>query len=121
MGHVSRKHCEEIMMKFMNLMPLDRFWKLVFVDRDILASGPQETCFILANLALEDINKQPAPGMRGHPICLGPNEEVQQRVAIVDQLHFEVYILFTSAYESYDFHTSLFTSIKHKASIKSVK
>jgi hypothetical protein len=109
------------MMKFMILMPLDRFWKLVFVDRDILASEPQETCFILANFAVEDINKQPTPGMRGHPICLGPNGEVQQRVAIVDQLHSEVYILFTAPYESHEFHTSLFTSIKHIASIKFIQ
>jgi hypothetical protein len=51
MGHVSRKHCEEIMMKFMILMPLDRFWKLVFVERDILDSGPQETLFLhLSNI-----------------------------------------------------------------------
>jgi hypothetical protein len=121
MGHVSMKHCEEIMMKFMNLMPLDRFWKLVFVDRDIIASIPQETCFILANLVVEDINKQPTPGMRGHPICLGPNEVVPQRVAIMDQLHSEVYILFTAVYESHEFHTSLFTSIKHKTSIKYIK
>jgi hypothetical protein len=105
-------------MKFMNLMFLDRFWKLVFVDRDILPSGPQETCFIRAILAVEDINNQPTPEMRGHPICLGPNEEVRQRVAIVDQLHSEVYFLFTAAFESHEFHTSLFTSIKHKASIK---
>jgi hypothetical protein len=121
MGHVSRKHCEEIMMNFCILMPLDQFWKLVFVDRHILASAPQETCFILVNLAVEDFYKQPAPGMRGHPICFGPNEEVQQRVAIVDQLHSEVCIFFIAAYESYEFHTSLFISIKSKASIKFIK
>jgi hypothetical protein len=39
----------------------------------------------------------------------------------VDQLNTEVYILFTAAYESHEFRTSLFTSIKLKASIKFIK
>jgi hypothetical protein len=39
----------------------------------------------------------------------------------VDQLHFEVYILFTAAYESYEFQTIFITSIKHLASIIYIK
>jgi hypothetical protein len=120
MGHVSRKHCEEIMMKLLIFMPLDRLWKLVVEYRDILTSIPEETCFILSNLAVEDFYKKPTPEMRGHLICLGPNEVVRQRVAVY-QLITEVYILFTAAYESYEFQTILNTSIKHIASIKYIK
>jgi hypothetical protein len=102
-------------------MPFDRLWKLVVEHRDILTSIPQETCFIPANLAVEDFYKQPTPEMRGYLICLGPNEVVQQRVAIVDQLHSEVYILFTAAYELYEFQTIFITFIKHLASIRFIK
>jgi hypothetical protein len=99
MGHVSRKHCEEIMMKFCyDLISLDRLQKLVNKDRDILTSVPLETLFLLADLAFKDFRMQPTPGMRGHPICLGPNEVVRQRVARVDQLNSEVYILFSATY-----------------------
>jgi hypothetical protein len=75
----------------------------------------------LANLAFKDFKMQPTFGMRGHPNCLGLNEVVRQKIAKMDQLNSEVYILFTAAYESYEFRTSLFTSIKHKASIKFIK
>jgi hypothetical protein len=64
-------------MKFCyDLLPLDRLWKLVNIDRDILTSVHLETLFSLADLAFKDFKIQPTPGMRGHPICLGPNEVV---------------------------------------------
>jgi hypothetical protein len=99
-------------------MPLDRLWKLVVEYRDILTSVPYETCFTLANLAVEDFDKQPISEMRGHLICLGPKiEMVRQRIA-VDKLITEVYILFSAVYESNEFRIFYFTSKNIKTSIK---
>jgi hypothetical protein len=64
----------------------------------------------LVDLAIKDFDKQPISGMRGHQICLGSEKLVRKRVAIVDQIETEVYILFSAAYESYEFRASYFTS-----------